>query len=65
LTSSPTRRFAIHPGALIDGLGEPPKPGQAVVISDTKITWSGPVEQLESSDGPMAGPKMWTMTATT
>ena len=55
MASSPKTLFAIYPGTLIDGLGGPPKPGQALVISGKDIQWSGPVEQLESPDGPMAG----------
>ncbi|PKB81009.1 MAG: hypothetical protein BZY88_07225 [SAR202 cluster bacterium Io17-Chloro-G9] len=55
MTPSPRLHFAICPGNLIDGLGGPPKLGQALVISDSKIQWAGPMEQLESPDGPMAG----------
>ena len=44
--------FAVFPGKLIDGLGGPPQPGQAVIVSAGRIEWSGPVEQLESPDGP-------------
>ena len=50
---SPDSSYAIYPGNLIDGLGGPPKPGQALIVSDAKIQWAGPVEQLETPDGPM------------
>ena len=55
MTSSPNTRFAIHPGSLIDGLGGPPKQRHALVVSGNSIQWSGPVEQLESPNGPMGG----------
>ena len=52
MTDSPGSAFAVFPGKLIDGLGGPPKAGQALVVSAGRVAWSGPVEQLESPDGP-------------
>ena len=51
-TSIKNSAIAIRPDRVIDGLGGPPRTGQAVVISGGLIRWAGPTEQLEDPAGP-------------
>ena len=44
----------IRPGNLIDAQGGPPQTGQAVVIRDGNIQWTGPAEAADAPGGPLA-----------
>ena len=55
MASSTTDLQVIQPGRLVDGLGDPPTEGTAVVLRGSRILWVGPREQLGERSGPLGG----------
>ncbi len=56
MASATTDLQVIQPGRLVDGLGETPTEGAAVVVRGGHILWVGPRERLGDRNGPLDGP---------